>query len=472
MSPKAEISMSAVNKWRRLRKRLAVVSAEVGDPSPNCVSVLGDSRKILGKLPADSVHAVITSPPYGDQKDYGSADELGWASRDHDEYLDDLRSILKECLRVTVAGGALWVVVDSFRRNKRTIPLPWQIVQLAMSEGWTFHDTVVWDKGRSLPWSHAGHFRSVCEHIFLLGKGPLREFDVESVRELDYLSSYWIRYPERYNPRGKAPGDLWHFPIPVQGSWSQQSSRHCCPFPPGLVAKMIDLTTRRGDVVLDPFGGTGTVAAVASTMKRRGISVDINAAYHRDFVESGYQLITQASMGSAKPVFKKKRDELSRTIMNLRVVKLPRTLFAQLSRADRLGAEARTMIAAFVVRTTVDVAPNQLPVTTVDILSTNEIYVSKLEELAGVVTTIPPLSKFGFSVATRVLTPREWTPAEYTTSLGSRSWFAYKNGNFTWYSDRIPQAKLSTYLGQSPAIGKIPPIVSPIGIRIDAAVTD
>ncbi|MGK2962567.1 MAG: DNA-methyltransferase [Gemmatimonadaceae bacterium] len=464
---------SKLNIWRRLRPILRASARDLRIVSPDCVSLLGDSRKILSALPKECVHTIITSPPYGDQKDYGSADELGWASRSHGEYLEDLRGILKEALRVSVSGGALWIVVDSFRRDKQTIPLPWQLVELAMSVGWTFHDTVVWDKGRSLPWSHAGHFRSVCEHILLLGKGNLREFDIESVRELDYLSSYWVRYPERYNPRGKAPGDLWHFPIPVQGSWSQQSLRHCCPFPPALVAKMLGLTTRRGDIVLDPFGGTGTVAAVASTMKRRGISIDINEAYHRDFASTGYALISNAAIGAANSIFKKRRDELTRTITNLRILKFPRTLYAQLSRADRLGPEAGTMITAFVIRA-IETTPTGLPSAALDILATHREHVRAVENCAADVVKLPPLSKFGLIVTTRVLPPETWR-TEYPPRGGddrNRSWFLYPTGNFTRYTLRVPRKKLGhelRLLGQS---AKVPPIFSSIGLRVDAGITD
>src|SRR2546421_261661 len=132
----------------------------------------------------------------------------------------------------------------------RTLLLPWEIIRSAQEGGWTFEDLVIWDKGRSLPWTHKGHFRGVFEYILLFGKSKLTHFEIGRARETDDLSPYWVKYPERYNPNGKSPSDIWHFPIPVQGSWSRNGIRHFCPFPLSMVARMISLTAPVSGVVL------------------------------------------------------------------------------------------------------------------------------------------------------------------------------------------------------------------------------
>ena len=220
-----------------------------------CNLFAADCREFLKSVPAESVDCVITSPPYGEMKNYGSSIQIGFGQRTTEEYLPDLQQVFTELYRVSAKGAALWVVLDTWKSNGDTIPLPWEVSARARASGWSFHDFIVWDKGRSLPWSHRGRFRGVCEYILLLGKGRLKTFNLRAVRETSDLAAYWVKYPERYHPDGKAPSDLWHFQIPTQGSWAPSARRHFCPFPTGLVERMVEISSNEGEIVLDPFAG-------------------------------------------------------------------------------------------------------------------------------------------------------------------------------------------------------------------------
>ncbi|KAF6586438.1 site-specific DNA-methyltransferase, partial [Paenibacillus sp. EKM208P] len=78
------------------------------------------------------------------------------------------------------------------------------------------------------------------------------------IKNVDKLMEWWIDYPERYNPEGKVPENIWEFPIPTQGSWGnkidfgEEEFRHACPFPPEMMARLILLSSDKNDVVLDP----------------------------------------------------------------------------------------------------------------------------------------------------------------------------------------------------------------------------
>jgi DNA modification methylase len=247
----------------------------------------GDSRNILPLLPDNYVDTVITSPPYGNLKNYGSEDQIGFGQDIYGEYLADIKKVLSELFRITKTGGTLWLIVDNIKSDHKGIPLPWEITQIATESGWQFQDFIVWDKGKSLPWTATGRFRNQCEFIILLSKGKIKYFNIDSVRESNSLSTYWVKYPERYNPNGKAPGDLWHFPIPVQGSWGN-TPRHFCPFPIGLVERIVSISTPLDGFVLDPFAGTGSVPAVANLLGCYGIGVEINSEFCNNFDIKSY----------------------------------------------------------------------------------------------------------------------------------------------------------------------------------------
>ena len=95
------------------------------------------------------------------------------------------------------------------------------------------------------------------------------------MRQPSDLEQWWVRYPERYNPRGKAPTNVWPIPIPVQGSWANTKVQHACPLPPDLVERMLLISTDKGDVVLDPFAGSGVVIAEAARIGRRSLGFEL-----------------------------------------------------------------------------------------------------------------------------------------------------------------------------------------------------
>ena len=336
--------------WNHVRDAFTSVGCTHVDKC-NCTLLNADARTALSNLPDASVACIITSPPYAGLKDYGSSDQIGYGQDREGEYFPDLQNILRELLRVAKPGAALWMVLDTLKESGKTVPLPWEVITRATEVGWTFHDLVVWDKGKSLPWSNHGRFRGVCEYILLLGKGKLANFNIDAARDADHLSPYWVKYPERYHPDGKAPSDLWHFPIPTQGSWSKGQIRHFCPFPVALIARMLSISTNVGDIVLDPFSGTGSVITVASYMKRCGIGTELNTAFVEDFDKIGYQaLMNLANVELSQAGVH--GNSLRVIIIDLRMLKYAKTLFLEISRGDRLNGHARDYIGIFFLRST------------------------------------------------------------------------------------------------------------------------
>ena len=442
--------------------------------------VQADARVALSVIPADSVSCTITSPPYGNLKDYGAEGQIGYGQHREEEYLRDLESILAELFRVTKPGGSLWLVLDTVKDSGVTIPLPWLVAMRAQNAGWTFHDLVIWDKGKSLPWSNPGRFRGVCEYILLLGKGKFTHFDVGAVRESDYLSPYWVKYPERYHPDGKAPSDLWHFPIPNQGTWGKGQSRHYCPFPLGLVARMIVISTCVNDIVFDPFSGTGSVIAVASQLNRYGVGIEVNSTYVKSYDESGYAALverTRIEMPKGK-----NGSTLRHSIIGLRMLKYPKTLYNQISRSDRLGGKAREHIGAFFLRSalmtqtddTEALDSGDLGCITLDVLlradADSEAVTKEIEQQ----TKVAPLTIFGIRAKINIVEYNQWTLQGFLPTAPDNTWYIYRKGTFYRFDAEINACDLDTVTRAEASIlsHKIPSILSNLKVDVESPAWD
>ena len=254
--------------------------------SPLTRMICGDSRDLdrLVPLAAHQVSTVITSPPYLNTNDYGVPNQIGFGQA-QSEYLDDLRAVFQHCWNLSTENATMWIVVGAVRRRGKLVQLPEMLTRLASEIGWIPREQVTWSKGKSLPWARVGEFRDVTEQVILFSKSENFLFDLTDLYSPDPSSPWWVKYPERYSPKGRRPSNLWHIPIPTQGSW-KPGLGHLCPFPNELTFRMISLTSRPGDTVLDPFAGIGTVPAMADAMNRVGAGVDIASSYVATFEET------------------------------------------------------------------------------------------------------------------------------------------------------------------------------------------
>jgi DNA modification methylase len=240
--------------------------------------LVGDALDLLPNFPDSSVSTWITSPPYFRLKRYGRRKGIG-SERTYAEYLSALQEVWIEAFRASKPGASLWVIADHVKKGGVLKLLPFDLSAGAQSAGWTLRDVFIWNKRKALPWSRPGELRNGFEHVVLLTKGNGFSFKVDRIRDARNLQPWWIKYPERYNPRGKVPEGVWDFDIPTQGSWGPGFIEHPCPFPPALVERMLLLSTDPGDLVVDPFAGTGAVVAEAVLLNRRSVGIELEAKY-------------------------------------------------------------------------------------------------------------------------------------------------------------------------------------------------
>lgn len=291
--------------------------------------VLEDARNLEKFLPVDKpiVDLIVTSPPYWDMKEYGKVpNQIGYG-QSKEAFFNDLSLILASCFRITKDSGSLWLIADTFRRNGNLELLPFDLASIAKNIGWKLRDLIIWDKQYSLPWHQKGQMRNTSEYILVLSKSDNYKFEVDRIKDIDEISRWWIDFPERFNPKGKTPTNIWRFPIRRRGTWPDPSViNHFCPFPSGLVARIIELATDPGDFFFDPFAGSGVVLAQAAQMNRIFFGLEVNPDYVSMYENSVKEAVTEEwqEIKNQRQKFEASMKDFEQTIMCLRALKYSR----------------------------------------------------------------------------------------------------------------------------------------------------
>jgi len=295
-----------------------------------------DSRSLLNLL-EDSVRVktTITSPPYFDMKDYGSENQIGFG-QNYVEYLEDLKKIFEDIYKITEEDGTLWIIIDTFKRENQVVTLPFDLSNKLKECGWLLQDIIIWKKDKTVPWSNNGFVQRKFEYILFFSKSEKFKYNKDKVRvyDTDQLKKWWVKYPERYNPKGKALDEIWEFSIPVQGSWCDQYIRHFCLLPKEMVATMIEISTDKNDVVLDPFAGSGSVIFQSSVMHRNFIGFELNTDYIEMF--NNYHSKTFSKSRKEYDLTEKlsNQEEFKNRILELRALKYARLLVTEIDKLD------------------------------------------------------------------------------------------------------------------------------------------
>lgn len=222
------------------------------------------SSEHTDELPDSSVHLMITSPPYNVGKEYDKDLSLK-------EYRELLTNVFKEVYRVLVVGGRACINVANLGR-KPYLPLHSFIIEDMLKLGFFMRGEIIWDKGSSAgismawgSWLSASNpsLRDTHEYILIFSKGDNGRAKTEN-KENTITKEEFMEYTK----------SVWAFP-------AQRASavNHPAPFPIELPERLIKLYTFSGDVILDPFMGSGTTAIAAIKNGRYYVGYDIDETY-------------------------------------------------------------------------------------------------------------------------------------------------------------------------------------------------
>lgn len=225
--------------------------------------ILGNSEN-MKEIPDNSLHLMVTSPPYNVTKEYD--EDLSF-----EEYLHLLRNVFLETYRVLVYGGRACINVANLGR-KPYIPLSDYISQMMIDIGYLMRGEIIWNKvagaGVSMAWGSwqsASNpvLRDTHEYILIFSKGSFSRKKVDGKEDtitkdqfMEWTKSVWTMNPE-----------------------SAKKVGHPAPFPIELPYRLIQLYTYKNDIILDPFMGSGSTAIAALKSDRKYVGYDTNAEY-------------------------------------------------------------------------------------------------------------------------------------------------------------------------------------------------
>jgi DNA modification methylase len=293
--------------------------------------IYGDCREKLKELGPESVQMCVTSPPYWGLRDYGHDDQLG-LEETPEEYTDNMVEVFRQVKRVLRDDGTLWLNLgDSYAnagsdgscgktakvgntlsgqqkttnklvsglKQKDLIGIPWRVAFALQTDGWYLRQDIIWHKPNPMPESVTDRCTKSHEYIFLMSKSEKYFYDADAVREKTGLEITWDEYKTKKgrwferdsngqglnqidrtersgsysHPNGRNKRSVWTV------ATKPYSEAHFAVFPQELIEPCIQAGSKTGDVVLDPFFGSGTTGEVAERFGRNYIGIELNEDY-------------------------------------------------------------------------------------------------------------------------------------------------------------------------------------------------
>lgn len=240
-----------------------------------CVLFPGDCFELFKSIPDESVDLTISSPPYCMGKEYET-------STNYEDFISLHEKLIPELVRITKPGGSICWQVGFHVADGVVTPLDYLVYSsFAKSEVISLRNRIIWTFGHGLHCKK--RFSGRHETLLWYTKGRDFKFSLDGVRvpqkypgKMSYKGSK--KGQPSGNPNGKNPGDVWE--IPVVNASHCEKTEHPCQFPHALVQRLVLSLTKPGDLVVDPFFGSGTTAAAAIIEKRRFIGSEINSEYY------------------------------------------------------------------------------------------------------------------------------------------------------------------------------------------------
>ncbi|MDH5134040.1 MULTISPECIES: site-specific DNA-methyltransferase [unclassified Microbacterium] len=273
----------------------------------------GDALTVARTLPDGMARTIVTSPPYFGLRDYGEDGQIG-AESSVGQYVARIIELFRELRRVLADDGTLWLNLgDSFASGGRTsyaidpklperahlrpvsdlpaknlLGIPWRVALALQEDGWVLRSDIIWHKPNAMPESVTDRPTKSHEYVFLLSKRPDYFYDAAAIAEDAEKGSAGSSFTtgktavhglgrsstvERAEDGKRNKRDVWTVStVSFPGS-------HFAVYPPELIRPCIRAGSEPGDIVLDPFSGSGTTGAVATFEGRRYVGIDLNRDY-------------------------------------------------------------------------------------------------------------------------------------------------------------------------------------------------
>ena len=286
--------------------------------------LFGDCRETLKQFPRGSAQMCVTSPPYYGLRDYGGEDNQIGMEQSPEDYVNEMVQVFREVRDVLADDGVLWLNIgDSYYnyrsdgnypkqsvsktrqdlpmstpvrgnklkgyKQKDLIGIPWMLAFALRADGWYLRQDIIWHKPNPMPESVKDRCTKSHEYIFLLSKNKKYYYDNEAIKEP--VKQDWGKR-DRTGGKYHNPGTGLQPHSGLSKSYERKNKRdvwsvtnkpykgaHFACFPPDLIEPCILAGSREGDVILDPFMGSGTTAMVAKQHDRHYIGCELHEEY-------------------------------------------------------------------------------------------------------------------------------------------------------------------------------------------------
>lgn len=243
--------------------------------------ISGDCRQ-MSLTENESVDLIVTSPPYWQLKDYGHSNQIGF-NQNYEEYVDSLNLVWMECFRVLRSGCRLCINIgDQFARaayygRYKVVPIHSEIIRFCETIGFDYMGSIIWQKPTTMhttgggivmgsyPYPRSGIVKMDYENILLFKKPGKCKAPPSDIKNLSKLTD------EEWNTFFTSH---WNFP-------GDRQDKHIAVFPEELPRRLIRMFSFCGDIVLDPFMGSGTTALAALRNGRNAIGYEINPDFFK-----------------------------------------------------------------------------------------------------------------------------------------------------------------------------------------------
>ena len=259
--------------------------------------LFGDCRKTISTI-TEPVKMCVTSPPYYGLRDYGGEEDQIGMEESPEKYVDQLVDVFRSVKEVLTDDGTLWLNIgDSYYnyrsdgnypkqtvsktrqdlptktpvrgnklegyKSKDLIGIPWLLAFALRKDGWYLRQDIIWNKPNPMPESVKDRCTKSHEYIFLFSKSKNYYYDNEAIKE-----------PTKEGETTKNKRSVWTVnKKPYKGA-------HFATFPPELIEPCIKAGSQKGDIILDPFIGSGTTGMVAKSLGRHYIGCELHESYN------------------------------------------------------------------------------------------------------------------------------------------------------------------------------------------------
>ena len=287
--------------------------------------LFGDCKQNLSTFLPKTARMCVTSPPYYGLRDYGGEEKQIGQENTPEEYIQNLVEVFREVREVLTDDGTLWVNIgDSYYnyrpgkgqklskqtvasndqdlpencprrgnkleglKEKDLIGIPWMLAFALRADGWYLRQDIIWHKPNPMPESVRDRCTKSHEYIFLLSKSKKYYYDNESIKEPAKDWGTRDRSKGKYHNEGTGltPHSGLNKSYPTKNKrsvWSVTNKpyrgAHFATYPPDLIEPCIKAGSQEGDIILDPFMGSGTTAMVAKKLGRHYMGCELHEDY-------------------------------------------------------------------------------------------------------------------------------------------------------------------------------------------------